>query len=83
MERKAHAVSAAPVGAPATSLPTAPHLSWGSMGGFSLMWGISGEDTAAGLEDLWKTLSSTLLVALEEPDSSQEGFQSTDSRGRR
>lgn len=82
-ERETHAEPAVPGVASPTSLPPAPHLSWGSTGGFSEIWGISGEDTGSGLGALWMTLSSTLLLALEKPGSSHEGFQSANSRGRR
>lgn len=81
-EREIHAYLLSQRVAPATSLPPAPHLSWGSMGGFSKIWGISGEDAGAGLGALWMTLSSTLLLALEKPGSSHEGFPSANSRGR-
>lgn len=78
---KAQAVSAAPeVGLPhplaglPTSLPPAPHLSWDSMGDFSLAWGISGEAAGTRLGALWKALSP-IPVAVLEDGSSHEGFQ--------
>lgn len=84
-QRKVHAVSASPAGAPPLTdplPPPAPHLSWSCVGGFSLVWGIAGEDTRVGLGVLWKTLSPILPVALKEAGSSHEGFQSTKNRGR-
>lgn len=75
-------MSAAPHVAASMDPPPAPvpHLSWSCVGGFSLVWGISGEDARAGLGALWKTLSPILLVAVRESGSSHEGFQSAKNR---